>query len=181
MAKAWQWSGEEDPRRRKAAEHQATWPSRGKHRGASTRLRDEEVPCPFVLAAKGGRHLRSSQSSVATERRAARPTDLRSALAKLRKTLEEDSAHGDAHEGGVRFLLIDGASGHRFARDRARLEVLEAAVSLARRSREGGAPTPRGAEGTSSSGCEGTLGSTGESSWRASLWRMPPSSSCARG
>ena len=50
------------------------------------------------LAAKGGRHLRRDLAELlwpqSDERRAR--ADLRSALAKLRKTLEEDSAHGIA-------------------------------------------------------------------------------------
>ena len=88
------------------------------------------------LAAKGGRHLRRDLAELlwpqSDERRAR--ADLRSALAKLRKTLEEDGAHGDAHEGGVRFLLIDGAFLGIDSRGiELDLGVLEAAVSLARR------------------------------------------------
>ena len=60
-------------------------------------------------------------------------TDLRSALAKLRKTLGEDGADGDAREEVVRFLLVDGALlGIESRRIELDLEALQAAVSLAR-------------------------------------------------
>ena len=86
------------------------------------------------LATEGGRHSRRGLAELLwpeSDEQHARIA-LRSALARLRKTLEEDSAHGDTHE-EVRLLLIDG--------DLLRIEppgieldldTLDAAVSLAR-------------------------------------------------
>src|SRR3712207_3231243 len=59
------------------------------------------------LAAEGRRHPRRELAELLwpeSDERHAR-TDLRSALAKLRKTLGEDSTPGDTHEEGVRFLV----------------------------------------------------------------------------
>src|ERR687890_2491339 len=60
------------------------------------------------LAAEGGRHPRRELAELLwperDERRAR--TNLRSALAKLRKTLGEDSAHEE--EEGARFFVIEG-------------------------------------------------------------------------
>jgi DNA-binding SARP family transcriptional activator len=87
------------------------------------------------LAAEGRRHPRRELAELLwpeSDERHAR-TDLRSALAKLRKTLGEDSTSGDAHEVGGRFLVVDGAFlgiGPRGIE--LDLEELEAAVSLAR-------------------------------------------------
>ena len=87
------------------------------------------------LAAKGRRHSRRELAELlwpeSDERRAR--TDLRSALAKLRKALGEDSARGDTHEEEVRFLVVDGTLlGIEPRGIELDLEALEAAVSLAR-------------------------------------------------
>jgi DNA-binding SARP family transcriptional activator/predicted ATPase len=86
------------------------------------------------LATEGGRHSRRGLAELLwpeSDEQHARIA-LRSALARLRKTLEEDSAHGDTHE-EVRLLVIDG--------DLLRIEppgieldldTLDSAVSLAR-------------------------------------------------
>src|SRR3954462_838049 len=84
------------------------------------------------LASEGGRHPRRELAELlwpeSDERRAR--TDLRSALAKLRKTLGQDSTHG---EEGARFLLIDGGLlGLEPRGIELDLEALEAAVALAR-------------------------------------------------
>ena len=84
------------------------------------------------LAAEGGRHPRRELAELwwpeSDERRAR--TDLRSTLARLRKTLGEDTAHH--HEG--RFFVIDGdLLGLEPREVELDLEALEAAVSLARR------------------------------------------------
>src|SRR5919107_484160 len=84
------------------------------------------------LAAEGAtRHQRRALAGLLwpqSEERHAR-ADLRSALAKLRKTLGEDSAHDE----GARFLVVDsdllGIEPKEVELD---LESLEAAVSLAR-------------------------------------------------
>ena len=100
------------------------------------------LPC-----CRGGRHSRRELAELLwpeSDERHAR-TDLRSALAKLRKTLEEDSAHGDTGEEGIRFLIVDGAFlGIEPRGIELDLEVLEAAVSLARTETSPGAraPTP---------------------------------------
>jgi DNA-binding SARP family transcriptional activator/tetratricopeptide (TPR) repeat protein len=82
------------------------------------------------LVAEGGRHPRRELAELLwpqSEERHAR-TDLRSALAKLRKTLGEDSASE-----GVRFLLIDGdLLGIEPQQIELDLKALQAAVSLAR-------------------------------------------------
>src|SRR3954468_15483296 len=61
------------------------------------------------LAAEGGRHPRRELAELLwpqSEERRAR-TDLRSALANLRKALREDtSAHGTAHGKEIRFFVI---------------------------------------------------------------------------
>jgi DNA-binding SARP family transcriptional activator len=83
------------------------------------------------LAAEGGRHSRRELAELLwpqSDEQHAR-TDLRSALARLRKTLGEDTAHGQE----VRFLLIDrDLLGLELRGIELDLEVLEAAVSLAR-------------------------------------------------
>src|SRR4051812_44359271 len=85
------------------------------------------------LAAEGGRHSRRELAELLwpqSEERRAR-TDLRSALAKLRKTLGQDSTHGEEE---ARLLLIDGdLLGVEPKEVELDLEALEAAVSLARR------------------------------------------------
>jgi DNA-binding SARP family transcriptional activator len=92
------------------------------------------------LVAEGGRHSRRVLAELLwpeSDERHAR-TDLRSALAKLRKTLGEDGA--DAQEEVVSFLLVDGALlGIESRRIEVDLEVLQAAFSLARTE-----PSPRG-------------------------------------
>jgi DNA-binding SARP family transcriptional activator/tetratricopeptide (TPR) repeat protein len=99
------------------------------------------------LAAEGGRHSRRELAELLwpqSDERHAR-TDLRSALAKLRKTLGEDGAHGDAQNEVVRFLLVDGALlGIESRGIELDLEALQAAVSLARTETSPGA---RSAEG----------------------------------
>src|SRR3954454_17183149 len=85
------------------------------------------------LAAERGRHPRRELAELLwpqSEERRAR-TDLRSALAKLRKALREDtSAHGEE----VRFCVIDGELlGIEPREVELDLNTLEAAVSLARR------------------------------------------------
>jgi hypothetical protein len=73
--------------------------------------RKKSLALLYYLAAEGRRHPRSELAELlwpGSDEHHAR-TDLRSALAKLRKTLGEDSAHGDTHEEGVRFLVVDGA------------------------------------------------------------------------
>jgi hypothetical protein len=99
------------------------------------------------LAAEGGRHSRRELAELLwpqSDERHAR-TDLRSALAKLRKSLEEDGAHGDAQKEVVRFLLVDGPllgiESRGIGLD---LGALQAAVSLAR---AGTSPTGISAEG----------------------------------
>jgi DNA-binding SARP family transcriptional activator len=94
------------------------------------------------LAVEGGRRPRRELAELLwpeSEERHAR-TDLRSALAKLRKTLGEYAyARGEAHEQlgvgeGARFLLIDGdLLGVEPTEVELDLEALQAAVSLARR------------------------------------------------
>jgi DNA-binding SARP family transcriptional activator/tetratricopeptide (TPR) repeat protein len=83
------------------------------------------------LAAEGGRHSRRELAELLwpqSDERHAR-TDLRSALAKLRKTLGEDGTN----EEGVRFLLVDGALiGIESLGIELDLEALRAALSLAR-------------------------------------------------
>jgi DNA-binding SARP family transcriptional activator len=85
------------------------------------------------LAAEGGRHQRRDLAELlwpASEERSAR-TDLRSALAKLRKTLREASAHDDEE---ARFFVIDGdLLGIEPKEVELDIKALEAAVSLARR------------------------------------------------
>jgi DNA-binding SARP family transcriptional activator/tetratricopeptide (TPR) repeat protein len=87
------------------------------------------------LAAEGRRHSRRELAELLwpeSDEHHAR-TDLRSALAKLRKTLGEDSAHGDTREEGIRFLVVDGAFlGIEPRGIELDLEVLETTVSLAR-------------------------------------------------
>jgi DNA-binding SARP family transcriptional activator len=88
------------------------------------------------LAAEGGRHQRRELAELLwpqSDERHAR-TDLRSALAKLRKTLGEDGAHnGDAQKEVVRFLLVDGdLLGIEPRGIELDLEALQATVSLAR-------------------------------------------------
>jgi DNA-binding SARP family transcriptional activator/tetratricopeptide (TPR) repeat protein len=87
------------------------------------------------LAAEGKRYSRRELAELLwpeSDERHAR-TDLRSALAKLRKTLGENSAHGDTGEEGIRFLIVDGAFlGIEPRGIELDLEVLHAAVSLAR-------------------------------------------------
>src|SRR4051812_45946496 len=83
------------------------------------------------LATKGGRHSRRELAELLwpeSEERHAR-TDLRSALAKLRKTLGQDSTH---REEGACLLLIDGDL-LGLEPEEVDLEALEAAVALARR------------------------------------------------
>jgi DNA-binding SARP family transcriptional activator/tetratricopeptide (TPR) repeat protein len=84
------------------------------------------------LAAEGGRPSRRELAELLwpqSEERRAR-ADLRSALAKLRKALGQDSAHGEE----VRFLVVDGdLLGLEPREIELDLEALEAAVSLARR------------------------------------------------
>jgi DNA-binding SARP family transcriptional activator len=97
------------------------------------------------LAAEGGRHSRRELAELLwpqSDERHAR-TDLRSALAKLRKTLGEDGAHGDAQNEVVRFLLVDGALlGIESRGIELDLEALQAAVSLARTETSPGAHRP---------------------------------------
>ena len=85
------------------------------------------------LAAEGGRHPRRELAELLwpqSDDQHAR-MDLRSALARLRKTLGEESARGA--EEGVRFLLVDGdLLGLEPRRIYLDLKALEAAVSLAR-------------------------------------------------
>src|SRR4029453_13420525 len=89
-------------------------------------------PLLWYLVAEGGRHSRRVLAELLwpeSDERHAR-TDLRSALAKLRKALGEDSAPGDARG---RFLVVDGTFlgiGPRGIE--LDLEELEVAVSLAR-------------------------------------------------
>jgi DNA-binding SARP family transcriptional activator/tetratricopeptide (TPR) repeat protein len=97
------------------------------------------------LAVEGGRHPRRELAELLwpkSDERHAR-TDLRSALAKLRKTLGE-YAHGGAYEHEVRYLLIDGdLLGVESGGIKLDLEALQEAVSLARR---GISPGGRSAE-----------------------------------
>jgi DNA-binding SARP family transcriptional activator len=83
------------------------------------------------LAAEGGRHQRRELAELLwpqSDERHAR-TDLRSALAKLRKTLGEDSTHEDE----IRFVLVDrDLLGLELRGIELDLEALQAAVSLAR-------------------------------------------------
>jgi DNA-binding SARP family transcriptional activator len=112
------------------------------------------------LAAEGGRHPRRELAELLwpqSEERRAR-TDLRSVLAKLRKTLGEDTSHDEEEE--ARFLVIDGdLLGVRPREVELDLEALEAAVSLARRETS---PGGRSAEAAGHQGLigrlEGTLG-----------------------
>jgi DNA-binding SARP family transcriptional activator len=87
------------------------------------------------LAAEGGRHYRRELAELLwpqSDERHAR-TDLRSALAKLRKTLGENSARGGTREEGIGFLIVDGALlGIEPRGIELDLEVLQADVSLAR-------------------------------------------------
>ena len=87
------------------------------------------------LATEGGRHSRRGLAELLwpeSDEQHARIA-LRSALARLRKTLEEDSAHGDTHEEEVRLLLIDGdLLGIEPLGIELDLDTLDAAVSLAR-------------------------------------------------
>ena len=138
----------------------------------------KELALLCYLAAEGGRHPRSELAELLwpeSEERHAR-ADLRAVLHKLRKTLKEDGAH----DGVARFFVIErnrlGLEPRGIELD---LEVFEAAVSLARGKPrwEEGAPLLEGA-GSSSAGCKAIWGSTGASSWRASRWKMPQSSSC---
>ena len=86
------------------------------------------------LAAEGGRHPRRELAELLwpqSDEQHAR-MDLRSALARLRKTLGEESARGGEEE-EVRFLLVEGdLLGLEPRRIELDLEALEAAVSLAR-------------------------------------------------
>jgi DNA-binding SARP family transcriptional activator len=111
------------------------------------------------LASEGGRHPRRELAELlwpeSDERRAR--TDLRSALAKLRKTLGQDSTHG---EEGARFLLIDGdLLGLEPRGIELDLEALESAVAVARTETS---PGGRSAEAAGHQGLigrlEGTLG-----------------------
>ena len=87
------------------------------------------------LATEGGRHSRRGLAELLwpeSDEQHARIA-LRSALARLRKTLEEDSAHGDTHEEEDRLLLIDGdLLGIEPLGIELDLDTLDAAVSLAR-------------------------------------------------
>src|SRR5215207_6957033 len=98
------------------------------------------------LAAEGGRHPRRELAELLwpmSDERHAR-TDLRSALAKLRKTLGEESIHD---EGGVRYLLVDrellGVESRGIELD---LKALQAAVWLARTETSSAPPGGRSAE-----------------------------------
>jgi DNA-binding SARP family transcriptional activator len=106
------------------------------------------------LAAEGRRHPRRELAELlwpVSDERHAR-TDLRSALAKLRKTLEEDSAH-DAREEGIRFLIVDGAFlGIEPRGIEVDLEVLQADISLAR------TETPPGGKSADAVGRRGLIG-----------------------
>ena len=86
------------------------------------------------LAAEGGRHSRRELAELLwpqSDERHAR-TDQRSALAKLRKTLGENSARGGTREEGIGFLIVDGALlGIEPRGIELDLEVLQADVSLA--------------------------------------------------
>ena len=86
-----------------------------------------------MLPCRGGRHPRRELAELLwpqSDDQHAR-MDLRSALARLRKTLGEESARGA--EEGVRFLLVDGdLLGLEPRRIYLDLKALEAAVSLAR-------------------------------------------------
>jgi hypothetical protein len=117
------------------------------------------------LAAEGGRHSRRELAELLwpqSDERHAR-TDLRSALAKLRKTLGEDGAHADAQKEVVRFLVVDGAHlGTETRRIELDLEALQAAVSLAR---TGTSPGGRIAEGVG----RGEL--IGRSRWHLGIYR----------
>ena len=87
------------------------------------------------LATEGGRHSRRGLAELLwpeSDEQHARIA-LRSALPRLRKALEEDSAHGDTHEEEARFLLIDGdLLGIEPLGIELDLDTLDAAVSLAR-------------------------------------------------
>jgi DNA-binding SARP family transcriptional activator len=87
------------------------------------------------LAAEGGRHSRRGLAELLwpqSDERHAR-TDLRSALAKLRKTLRENSARRGTREEEIRFFIVDGALlGIEPRGIELDLEVLQADVSLAR-------------------------------------------------
>jgi hypothetical protein len=117
------------------------------------------------LAAEGGRHSRRELAELLwpqSDERHAR-TDLRSALAKLRKTLGEDGAHADAQKEVVHFLLVDGALlGIESRGIELDLEALQAAVSLAR---TGTSPGGRIAEGVG----RGEL--IGRSRWHLGIYR----------
>ena len=98
------------------------------------------------LAAEGGRHPRRELAELLwpmSDERHAR-TDLRSALAKLRKTLGEESIHD---EGGVRYLLVDrellGVESRGIELD---LKALQAAVWLARTETSSAPPGGRSTE-----------------------------------
>src|ERR687889_1008514 len=100
--------------------------------GRPLRFRIKKV-CALLcyLAAEGGRHQRRELAELLwpqSDERHAR-TDLRSALAKLRKTLGEDSTHEDE----IRFVLVDrDLLGLELRGIELDLEALQAAVSLAR-------------------------------------------------
>jgi DNA-binding SARP family transcriptional activator len=107
------------------------------------------------LATEGRRHSRRELAELlwpVSDERHAR-TDLRSALAKLRKTLGENSAHDDTREEGIRFLIVDGAFLGIVPRGiEVDLEVLQADVSLAR------TETPPGAKSADGVGRRGLIG-----------------------
>jgi DNA-binding SARP family transcriptional activator len=121
------------------------------------------------LATEGGRHSRRELAELLwpqSEERHAR-TSLRSALAKLRKTLGEETAHDEEE---ARFFVVDSdLLGLEPLEVELDLNTLEAAVSLARREtspagRSAPTTTPSWDAGTSSAASRGIWGSTGASS-----------------
>ena len=144
MAKAWHGSEDEGPRRRKAAGIRLLGSPEVSIEGRLLRFGTKKALALLCyLAAEGGRHPRRELAELlwpeSDERRAR--TDLRSALAKLRKALAEESAHGDIHDqqGGGGFFVVDGALlGIEPTEVELDLKALEAAVSLARRQTSAG-------------------------------------------
>jgi len=105
-------------------------------RGYSLRFRIKKTLALLCyLAAEGGRHPRRELAELlwphSSERRAR--ADLRGALSKLRKTLEEGAAHNGGEEEVPGFLRIEGdLLGLEPREVELDLKALEAAVSLAR-------------------------------------------------
>jgi hypothetical protein len=97
VAKAWYGREGQDPTRRKDAEYQAAWAAEASIEGHPLRFGTKKsLVLLCYLASDGGRHSRRALAKLLwpqSDMRHAR-TDLRSALAKLRKTLGEDNASG---------------------------------------------------------------------------------------